>query len=76
MLEWWCFVVLVDRTMATSGGANLEGRLGKLAPDDTVLFVCDVQERFRSVISGYPAVVDVARRMVCMQGLTSWLVVV
>jgi len=38
-------------------------RLGRIAPQDTALFICDVQERFRSVISGFPAVVDTSRRM-------------
>jgi nicotinamidase-related amidase len=37
--------------------------LGRLSDADTALFVCDVQDRFRSVIHGYPAVVDVANRM-------------
>ena len=38
--------------------------LGRLRAEETALFVCDVQERFRSVIHGFPAVVDVAQRMV------------
>ena len=43
--------------------AGKMGGLGRLSAGETAVFVCDVQERFRSVISGYPAVVDVARRM-------------
>eukprot|EP00877_Chromochloris_zofingiensis_P000146 jgi/Chrzof1/10131/Cz04g30020.t1 len=39
-------------------------RMGKLLPTQTALFVCDIQERFRPVISGMPAVVDTARRMI------------
>eukprot|EP00887_Chlorella_sp_A99_P000306 scaffold13.g306.t1 len=39
-------------------------RIGRLAPDETALLVCDVQERFRSAISGFPAVIDTSRRMV------------
>lgn len=51
------------RTMAAAaaGGAP---RVGKLAPEETALLVCDVQERFRPVITGFPAVVDTSRRMV------------
>ena len=30
----------------------------------TALFICDIQERFRETISGYPAVIDTARRLV------------
>jgi len=47
----------------TRSEAGPMGGLGRLAAGETAVFVCDVQERFRSVISGYPAVVDVARRM-------------
>ncbi len=45
--------------------------LGKIAASETALFVCDVQERFRQVISGMPAVIDTAKRMVwyCEGGL-------
>ncbi|KAL4514143.1 hypothetical protein Ndes2526A_g09198 [Nannochloris sp. 'desiccata'] len=39
-------------------------RLGKLTPGETALLVCDVQERFRPVISGFSAVVDTSRRMI------------
>lgn len=39
-------------------------RVGKLAPEETALLVCDVQERFRPVITGFPAVVDTSQRMV------------
>ncbi|CAL8467777.1 g7315 [Coccomyxa elongata] len=39
-------------------------RIGRLLPNRTSLFVCDVQERFRSTIKGYPAVIDTARRLV------------
>lgn len=38
--------------------------LGKILPSETALFVCDVQERFRQVISGMPAVIDTSKRMV------------
>jgi len=43
-------------------------RLGKLLPTSTALFVCDIQERFRPIISGFPAVVDTSRRMVRIDG--------
>merc|ERR1712130_448226 len=38
--------------------------VGRLTPSETALFVCDIQERFRPVISGMPAVVDAARRLI------------
>jgi nicotinamidase-related amidase len=38
--------------------------LGKLLPTSSALFVCDIQERFRPIISGFPAVVDTSRRMI------------
>eukprot|EP00884_Botryococcus_braunii_P019934 jgi/Botrbrau1/6624/Bobra.104_2s0011.1 len=38
--------------------------VGKLVAERTILFVCDIQERFRSVIHGYPAVIDTARRLI------------
>ena len=36
---------------------------GRLHDSDTALFVCDVQERFRSVIHGFAAVADTSRRL-------------
>ncbi|KAI7845477.1 hypothetical protein COHA_001025 [Chlorella ohadii] len=47
--------------MATA--ANGTHGIGRLAPNETALLVCDVQERFRPVISGFPAVVDTSCRM-------------
>lgn len=44
--------------------AATAARLGKLQQKSTALFVCDIQERFRPIISGMPAVVDTARRMI------------
>ncbi|GLI70136.1 hypothetical protein VaNZ11_014944 [Volvox africanus] len=38
--------------------------LGRLRPSTTALFVCDVQEKFRPLIAGFPIVIDTARRMV------------
>lgn len=38
--------------------------IGRLKPDTACLFVCDIQERFRSVIKGMPAVIDTSRRLV------------
>lgn len=52
--------------MATAAAAGRPS-VGKLAPEETALLVCDVQERFRSVISGFPAVVDTSRRMVRLE---------
>lgn len=48
--------------MATAAAAGRPS-VGKLAPEETALLVCDVQERFRPVISGFPAVIDTSRRM-------------
>lgn len=47
--------------MATTTAAR---SLGRLSPSSTALLVCDVQERFRPLICGFPAVVDATRRMV------------
>ena len=47
---------------AGSGGGG--GGVGKLDAAATALLVCDVQERFRPIIAGFPAVVDTSRRMV------------
>ncbi|KXZ45155.1 hypothetical protein GPECTOR_58g604 [Gonium pectorale] len=38
--------------------------LGRLRPGSSALFVCDVQEKFRPLIAGFPTVIDTARRMV------------
>lgn len=48
------------RNFATSGRMQATGRL---LDSDTALFICDVQERFRSVIHGFPAVADTTRRL-------------
>ncbi|GAX75726.1 hypothetical protein CEUSTIGMA_g3169.t1 [Chlamydomonas eustigma] len=42
----------------------ISSRIGKLIPSTSALFVCDVQEKFRPVISHFPAVIDTARRMI------------
>lgn len=38
--------------------------IGRLQPSHCALLVCDVQERFTSLISGFDVVVDTCRRMV------------
>jgi hypothetical protein len=38
-------------------------RLGKLQAHSSVLMVCDVQERFRTVIAHMPSVIHVGRTM-------------
>eukprot|EP00197_Chlamydomonas_leiostraca_P013862 CAMPEP_0202867384 /NCGR_PEP_ID=MMETSP1391-20130828/9316_1 /ASSEMBLY_ACC=CAM_ASM_000867 /TAXON_ID=1034604 /ORGANISM="Chlamydomonas leiostraca, Strain SAG 11-49" /LENGTH=214 /DNA_ID=CAMNT_0049547427 /DNA_START=57 /DNA_END=701 /DNA_ORIENTATION=+ len=38
--------------------------IGKLAPSTSALFVCDLQERFKPVIHGWPAVEATAKRMI------------
>lgn len=37
--------------------------LGRLTPNNTVFLLCDVQERFRSIISYMPSLIFVAQRM-------------
>lgn len=37
---------------------------GKIEPEQCALLVCDVQERFTSLITGFDIVVDTCRRMV------------
>ena len=54
--------------MASAAGGHKP--LGRLVPSETALLVCDVQERFRPVISGFPALVDTSRRMVRLQDCT------
>lgn len=49
--------------MSTAAAASGTRSVGKLAPEETALLVCDVQERFRPIITGFPAVVDTSRRM-------------
>ncbi|XP_033367645.1 isochorismatase domain-containing protein 2 [Parus major] len=39
------------------------GRLGRPLPGSSVLFLCDLQERFRSSIAAFPQIVAVAARM-------------
>lgn len=58
-------IVQTKSSMGNSRSTISDGNtLGRLRAEETALFVCDVQERFRSVIHGFPAVVDVAQRMV------------
>lgn len=47
-----------------AGTVGTVTKLGKLLPGKTAVFVCDIQERFRPIINGMPAVVDTARRLV------------
>jgi hypothetical protein len=56
-----CFTGPTAMSTAITASANT---LGKLTPGETALLVCDVQERFRPIISGFSAVVDTSRRMV------------
>ncbi len=37
---------------------------GKIQPEQCALLVCDVQERFTALITGFDVVVDTCRRMV------------
>jgi hypothetical protein len=39
-------------------------KIAKLAPQTTSLFVCDIQERFKSSIWQFPSVISVAGKMV------------
>ena len=52
-----------------ASGGLLHRPLGKLLAatekgPTTALLICDIQERFRDTIVGYPAVIDTARRLV------------
>ena len=38
--------------------------IGRLHPASTEFFVCDIQERFRSVISGFAQITESSRRLV------------
>ncbi|PHJ15040.1 isochorismatase domain-containing protein mitochondrial, partial [Cystoisospora suis] len=44
-------------------GSALNNRLGRLTREGSILFVCDLQERFRSLILRFPAVVRTAKLM-------------
>jgi hypothetical protein len=57
-----CRAAVRARAMATATDAPT--RLGKLQAEGTALLICDVQERFRTVIHNFPAVVDTSKRMV------------
>jgi hypothetical protein len=52
------------RSDSSSRGMATTSALGRLQADRSALFLCDVQERFRPVISNMPAVIDTAARMV------------
>lgn len=52
--------------MSTS--ADVKRDVGRLQADEAVLFVCDVQERFRSMIHNFTAVVDTTNRLVSVGG--------
>eukprot|EP01113_Clastostelium_recurvatum_P038259 TRINITY_DN5701_c0_g1_i6.p1 TRINITY_DN5701_c0_g1~~TRINITY_DN5701_c0_g1_i6.p1 ORF type:complete len:225 (+),score=40.23 TRINITY_DN5701_c0_g1_i6:48-677(+) len=39
-------------------------RIGRLRPETTALFICDVQERFRAIINRMPQVIHTSRLMV------------
>lgn len=38
--------------------------VGKIKASECALLVCDIQERFRSLISGMPSIIDTSARMV------------
>ncbi|KAI8381478.1 Isochorismatase-like protein [Radiomyces spectabilis] len=40
------------------------GKIAKLSPQTTALFVCDIQERFKGIIWQYPSVISVAGKMI------------
>ncbi|MEW5298299.1 MAG: hypothetical protein WDW38_000975 [Sanguina aurantia] len=51
-------------------------KIGRLVPAKAALFVCDIQERFRPIITGYPTVIDTAKRMIRAAGILKIPVVV
>jgi hypothetical protein len=44
--------------------ADLVGRIGRLVPSSSVLFVCDIQETFRNRIYEMSTVINGAKTMV------------
>jgi nicotinamidase-related amidase len=50
-------------TMGNAPSKVATRAVGRLTDSDTAVFLCDVQERFRSVIHGFPAVADASRRL-------------
>ena len=50
--------------------------VGKIRPEKSALLVCDMQERFRSVISGFPSILEVTSTMVSASSLLKVPVVV
>ena len=55
---------------------NNNGTTGRLDPSKAVVFVCDVQERFRSVIDGFPHCVYVSSTMMRAAGILDIPIVV
>lgn len=53
-------LLTADMQAAASSAAP---SVGRLQATETALLICDVQERFRNIIAGFPAVVDTARRL-------------
>ncbi|KAJ9515686.1 hypothetical protein QJQ45_002668 [Haematococcus lacustris] len=43
---------------------HLARSLGQLLPKQSALFVCDIQDRFRTNIKGFPTVISTARRLI------------
>ena len=41
-------------------------RVPRLVPSKTSFFICDVQERFRDIISNFPTVIRSAKMLVSM----------
>lgn len=59
-----------DRVLrGTAQMATITRSVGRLLPEKTALFVCDIQEKFRPIISGYPAVIDTSARMIKAAGV-------
>ncbi|XP_039365834.1 isochorismatase domain-containing protein 2 isoform X3 [Mauremys reevesii] len=55
---------LVPSSHLLAAGAEMAlARLGKVVPKTSILFLCDMQEKFRPTIAHFPQIVAVAARM-------------
>lgn len=52
-----------------------KARIGKLVAQDCAVLVCDLQERFASVITGFDSVIDTSARLVgtLMSVASQWM---
>jgi hypothetical protein len=58
----------MQRVVSAAGRAI--PRLARTKPNETALFVCDIQTKFKDIIHAMPSVVFVAKHMVRMQTIS------